>query len=424
MRVAILGAGISGLTTAHHLGKLGIEAKVFEARDRPGGNVHTETLADCQVEWGPNGFLDNVPATLDLVDDLGLRPRLIRAREHAARRFVWRDGALRLLPSKPQAFLFGDSLPLGQRLRVLREPWVAQRPGGGEESVYDFAARRLGPGAADILVDAFVTGIYAGDPKRLSVDSAFPKLRELERDHGSLIKGSIAKKREGAKAPVLHSFDDGLGVIIDALAERADVSYNQRFESLEPLAEEFDHVVCTIPAPRAAELVPTELAEPLRRIPAVPVVVVIQVFDTPFDIPEGFGFLVPQGQGLRLLGTLYDSMIFDGRSPPGKRVFRTLLGGRRDPEILELNDGEICEVVARELHQVWGTYPEPHAVRVIRWPRGICQYELGHAGLIESLEDASPPWLRFAGSSYRGVAFNACIDEARSWSPPVGVRQV
>jgi len=411
MRIAVLGGGVAGLAAACRLGR-DHDVVLFEARDRLGGNIVTETMEGCRVEWGPNGFLSNAPATLRLADDLGLTERLLRAREAAATRYVWRAGKLRALPAKPQQFLTSDCLPLFARLRVLLEPFARRAP-EGDESVFDFAARRIGRGAAEVLVDAFVTGVFAGDPKRLSVRSAFPRLKKLEDAHGSLIKG--AKGRGFGPPGVLTSFDHGLQVLIDALAERVDVRLGEAWDALEP--RDFDRVVCTIPAPRAAALAGGELGELLAKVPTAPVAVVATIFDEPLDVPDAFGFLAPRGQGLRVLGALYDSSIFDGRAPKGLRLFRTMVGGRRDPGALDLSDDELFELVARDLRSVWGHWKEPRATRVIRWPLGIAQYEVGHAELLARIESACPDWLRVAGSSYRGVALNACVEEALDWTP-------
>lgn len=421
MRFAILGAGISGLTLAHRL-RQHADVTVFEARERPGGNIRTEMIADCRVEWGPNGFLDNEPATLELVSELGLDDRLVRARDEAARRFIWRKGALRELPTKPRGFLFGDALPVLARLRAMLEPLTLPAP-DHDESVRDFAVRHLGKGAADILVDSFVTGVFAGDPSKLSVRSAFPKLRKLEKEYRSLILG--AKGRGFGPKGTLTSFDDGLQVLIDALAEEADdLRLGTPVTSLEDLRDDYDRVICTIPGPKSLDLLPADVAELVAKIPTAPVVVVAQVFDaaalpaTEDAVPDIFGFLVPRGQQLRILGTLYDSSIFPGRAPGDKRLFRTLIGGRRDPDAIQLTDDELKTIVADELERVWGLYPEPAHVEVIRHELGISQYEVGHAKILEEIESRLPDWLQLAGSTYRGVAINACVQEGMSWPVP------
>lgn len=420
MKIAILGAGISGLTAAHHLQKQGHDVVVFEARSRIGGNIHTRIIDGCTVEWGPNGFLDNEPATLELVGELGLNDRLQPARHEAARRFVWRQGELRLLPSRPQDFLTTDCLPLLQRLRALLEPWAPKAP-EGDESVYDFARRRLGRGAADILVDAFATGIFAGDVRRLSLRSAFPRLHAMEAEHGSLLKAARHGRRranvdstEPGPKSTLYSFDGGLQVLIDALAQRLDVRLEQPLTSLP---KGFDHVLVTTPAHRAAELFDDPLADRLRRIHFAPLVVVALAFADDLPVDDAFGFLVPRGQDIRLLGTLYSSSIFPHRAPDGRRLFRVLIGGRHDPEIQELSDDEVLAEVARDLRRIWGVFPDPVMHHIIRYGKGIAQFELGHRRLVEEIEAHCPPNVRLAGSSYHGVALNACVAEARRWSP-------
>jgi len=406
MRIAVLGAGVTGLAIAHRLAR-DHDVTVFEARDRAGGNIRTEEIDACRVEWGPNGWLDDEPRTLDLVRSLGLEPRLVRAREAAARRYVWRAGKLRLLPTKPQRFLASDCLPLRARLRVLLEPFAREAP-NGDESVFDFAARRIGKGAAEVLVDAFVTGVYAGDPHRLSVKSAFPRLKALESEHGSLWKG--ARGKGFGPRGTLTSVDHGLQVLVDELARRVDLRLKTPWEQIEP--REFDRVVCTLPASVAADLTDGLLGRLLRQIPAAPVAVVPLVFDEPLDVPEAFGFLAPRGQGLRILGALYDSSIFPHRAPAGLRLVRVMVGGRRDPEALDLENDALIETVARDLRQAWGFWKEPRSARVIRHTIGIAQYERGHAEVLARLAKATPPWLRLLGSSYGGVSINACVKEA------------
>ncbi|MHC4932264.1 MAG: protoporphyrinogen oxidase, partial [Planctomycetota bacterium] len=407
----VIGAGVSGLAAAFQLGGEH-EVTVFEARDRPGGNIQTTELEGCRVEWGPNGFLDNEPATLELVKRLGIEERLVRARECAARRFIYRKGKLRELPSSPARFLSSDCLSLPARLRVLLEPFSRRRP-EKDESVHAFAVRHIGRGAAEILVDAFVTGIYAGDPMRLSLKSALPKLYALESEYGSLIKG--ARGRGFGPPGVLTSFDEGLEVLVRALAGEVDLRLGYDVAELEQ--GEFDRVLCSVPAPRAAALADPELAALLNRIPTAPVAVVATIFKEPLEVPDAFGFLVPRNQGLRILGTLYDSSIFPGRAPQGLRLFRTMVGGRRDPDAVDLSDDAMLELVAADLRKVWGHFPEPHAVKAIRHPLGIGQYEIGHDDLLRAIEEASPDWLRLTGSSYRGVAINACVKEALDLRP-------
>jgi len=408
MKIAVLGGGLAGLAAAFQLQKEH-EVVLFEARDRTGGNIGTREVDGYRIEMGPNGFLDNEPATLELVEELGLTPRLVHARETASRRFIFRAGKLRELPSSPLSFMLGDCLPLGARLRVLREPWTKPAP-PGDESVREFAVRHLGAGAADVLIDAFVTGVFAGDPARLSLQCAFPKLRSLEAEYGSLIKGS--KGRGFGPKGVLTSFDNGLQVLIDALTERVDVRLDSPVDRIEQ--GEFDRVICTMPAHAAAPLLAAPLAGLLAEIPGAPVVVAALMFEGSIPVPDVFGFLVPRGQGLRILGALYDSSIFPGRAPEGSRLVRVLLGGRRDSGLIDLSDEELLAVALLDLEHAWGHVPAPAGHHIVRWPKGIPQYEVGHAERMIAIDAATPDWLRLTGSSYRGVSINGCLAEAQT----------
>jgi len=208
----------------------------------------------------------------------------------------------------------------------------------------------------------------------------------------------------------LTSMDQGLQVLVDELARRVDVKLKTPWEQIE--AREFDRVICTLPAPVAADMTDGLLGRLLRQIPTAPVAVVPLIFDEPIDLPDAFGFLAPRGQGLRILGALYDSSIFPGRAPAGLRLVRVMVGGRRDPEALDLENGALLEAVARDLRKAWGFWKEPRVARVIRHPLGIAQYERGHGEVLARLAKATPPWLRLMGSSYGGVSINSCVKEA------------
>ena len=268
-------------------------------------------------------------------------------------------------------------LPLLGTLRVALEPWSRKRP-DHDESVREFAARHLGPQAADVLIDAFVTGVFAGDPSRLSVKSAFPKLYDLETEYGSLIKG--AKGRGFGPKGVLTSFDHGLSVLVDELTSRIDVRMESPVEKIE--RGEFDRVISTIPAHAAAPLLDPPLSDLLTRIPGGPLAIVALQFEKSPPTPDAFGFLVPRNQELKMLGCLYDSSIFHHRAPDGSRLFRVMMGGRREPEIAALPDDELLQLTLLELERVWGSVPEPSGHRIIRWPTGISQYEVGHGDLV------------------------------------------
>jgi oxygen-dependent protoporphyrinogen oxidase len=425
MKVAVLGGGISGATAAYLL-RGQAEVALFESADRLGGNLRTYEHEGLLIEAGPTGFLDHEPAVLALCEDLGVSSELVRARPEAAVRYVFREGELRRLPDGPKTFLFSDCLPGYSRLRVLLEPFSRKAP-GTDESVYDFARRHLGRCAAEVLVDAFVTGVCAGDFRRLSLTSAFPKLKRLEEEYGSLIKG--AKGRGFGPRGVLTSFRDGLETLPRALhralGDRARLSTPveelcQRNGRWSVNGEVFDQVLCTLPASRLSlllEKVDINLSVLLSGIYFAPLVVVAMAFDGEVPADDAFGFLVPRREGLRILGGLYDSSIFPGRArgpSENRRLFRILLGGQRDREAADLPDDRVVSIVRSDLERIWGSCPDPCYVRVIRHKLGIAQYEIGHAGIMRGIEERlrGLPGLDLAGASYRGVSMNACVKEA------------
>jgi protoporphyrinogen/coproporphyrinogen III oxidase len=483
-RVVIVGGGITGLATALHLQDRaravdgGLEVVVLEAGDRPGGNVRTDRVDGFTIEQGPNGFLDNAPATLDLVRRLGLESELQRAEESAARRFLYRFGRLHLLPSGPLSFLRSRVLSPGGRLRVFGEPFVAPKRDGVDESVFDFAARRIGPEAAAVLVDAMVSGVFAGNVHELSLRSAFPKMARMEEDHGGLVRAMVAgmrgkrrvareaRERQARGEDVAHltrpggpagpggtltSFRDGLDRLVEALASVvADSRIRSRVASLRRAgggapglgviearllppdarpwtvdlasgeALDADAVVLAVPSTRAAPLLePLDpaLASAVAAIRTSSLAVVALGFHST-DVPDvhGFGFLVPRGTGPRILGCLWDSSIFPGRAPAGHVLVRVMIGGAHDPAAVGESDDSLLEQVHRDLATTMGLRADPVLQRIYRWPLGIAQYHVGHRDRLDRIHARlrEYPGLWVAGSSFYGVAMNACFEKAPS----------
>jgi oxygen-dependent protoporphyrinogen oxidase len=455
-RVVVVGGGVAGLATAHHLRALAPdrppEVVVLEAADRPGGKIRTDTDGGCVRERGPNGFLDNAPETLDLVRDLGLEGRLRRASERASNRYLFRGEGLWKLPSGPGEFLRSRLLSFGAKLRILCEPF-ARRPPGGDESVFDFARRRIGEEPARILVDALVAGVFAGDARELSLRSAFPAMRALEAEHGSLFRGMRARRRAAERAARegeggagaagggspfgpggrLTTFDGGMQVLTDALAARlgAAVRTGRRAMGLERRGDRWavqaadgeiflaDAVVCAAPASDAAFLLgrgDPRWRAVLESIPVAPVAVVSLRYREE-DAPKaraGFGFLVPSGERPRVLGVLWDSTVFEGRAPAGEVLLRAMLGGARSPGLVSLPDDDIVRVVREDLRLTMAIEADPLEVRVVKWFHGIPQYTVGHAERLLRIDElrTSAPGLHLTGNSYRGVSMNLCLLDA------------
>jgi protoporphyrinogen/coproporphyrinogen III oxidase len=464
-RVVVVGGGIAGLATAHVLlaRRPGLDLVLLEADDRLGGNIRTSIEEGFTLEWGVNGFLNNVPETLELIEDLGMTPDLLPSNQSAARRFLYRGGQNWEIPLKPPAFFRSGLLSRRGRLRILGEPFARPRP-AGDETVFAFAARRIGPEAARVLVDAMVSGVYAGDSRVLSLRSTFPRMEEMERVHGSLVKALIARQREARRAGTvpaggpagpagaLTSFRRGMESLVERLGERIgrervrlgtpvlEVLHEDRTSAgkigagapyvVRTATGEFpcDHLVVAAPARHASRFLlslDAPLARELDGIAYAGLAVVALAWDqTDLDAaPEGFGFLVPRGEGLRILGCLWDSSVFPCRAPEGRVLVRAMIGGAQDPEAVSLPDEELLAITRRDLEASMGIRATPNLVRIYRHPLGIPQYLVGHADRLTRIDRMLQdlPGVALAGNSYRGVAVNSCAKEAKElgvrWAP-------
>jgi protoporphyrinogen/coproporphyrinogen III oxidase len=327
-RIVIVGGGIAGLSLAFALerqaGPSGVDVTVLEASARAGGNLRSEYADGYLCEWGPNGFLDNVPATLALATALGLEERLLPSTDAARRRFLYRRGRLHQLPGGLLSFFTSGLLSVRGRLRVACEPLAGARP-ACDETIHAFASRRIGREAADVLIDAMVSGVFGGDARELSLRACFPKMYEMETEHGGLVRALIARRgRRAASGPVgsplgrLTSFAAGIEELPRALVRvlGSRVRTGARVEGVEPAAArrwrvhvagqpplEADHVVFAGGAASTSRVVAggaPALAAVLHEITSAPLVVVCLGYETAaIDHPlDGFGFLVPRGEGL------------------------------------------------------------------------------------------------------------------------------
>lgn len=447
-RVVVVGGGLSGLAAAFRIREAHPTCTVtlLEARTRLGGNIGTDRADGFLIERGPNGLFDAKPHALQLCRDLGLGPRLIPASEGSRKnRFVYVKGKLHRLPGDPIGLLLSPVLSLGGKLRMLTEPF-RRRPTDvpDDESVAAFARRRFGREAADVFVDALVTGIHAGDPEKLSVAAAFPRLPLFERDYGSVMKGFIRSAKARKQAAVdrgeqpapqrMWSFREGLQVLIDTLAERLGTSVRPgvSVNGLSVTGCEWtvhadgerlsaDVVVLTTPADhQAALLAPLDarLGELIGGVRYAPVNVAVLGYreqDAPLR-PDGFGYIAPQNTRRDVLGVQWCSSTFADRAPPGHVLWRALAGGVNRPDVTTLPDDELVKLVHREMTVTMKVTGEPVFARVVRWPRAIPQYELGHPARMADIMRLATnfPGLILGGNAYHGVAINDCCEQAEA----------
>ena len=440
-RIVVVGGGIAGLSIAWALRwrEPGTELLVLERGARTGGNIRTEHVDGYTCESGPDGFLDNSPDTLQLVRQIGLEKRLLPSREAARKRYIYRHRHLHQVPLSPGAMLASGLLSARGKARLLCEPFTRRRP-EDDESIQGFATRHIGAEAASVMVGAMVSGIFAGDPAALSLRACFPRMWDMETEHGSLVRALVATRRQrkasdapGAPAGTLTSFTTGMSELIEALTQMLTdaVRVNTRVLNVRRDPEtggwsvltttgplDADAVVLTGPAAESSEFLRTydaRLASELNDIPYAPVVVLALGYDAAAIGPlDGFGFLVPRSEGLRTLGALWETSIYPNRAPAGKALLRVILGGALDREAVTLGDEDLVQTVRQELEQTMGIRVAPEFVRITRHPRGIPQYERGHLARLQRIEalTAAHPGLFLAGNSYRGVSMNACIADA------------
>lgn len=439
--VAIIGAGITGLTAAFYLKRKGWAVTVYEASPRVGGVIQSIRQAGYLAEFGPNTLLETSPKISQLVRDAGLQSRRLDPDPRAEARFVVRYQRPIAMPASPVGFLTTDLFTWKAKLAVLREPFIKPRRDGIEESIGQFVTRRFNQEFLDNAIDALVAGIYAGDPNKLSVTHAFPKLKALEDNYGSMIKGQILGGRERKKrgevakdrAPKF-SFDEGLQVLTDTLAGQlgAAVHLNTPVNKLTKTATgwtvhaqtetggaltEFDAVLFCGTAPKLAEL-KVEGATPvnvgpiaeIRYPPVASVVLGFRKEDVAHDC-NGFGMLIPKIEGFKSLGTIFSSALFPNRAPAGHHTLTTYVGGERYPELASLPPDKLVALVCDDLRILLGLRGQPTFQHVVVYPRAIPQYNVGYGrfkALMTKIE-ADAPGLFLAGHYRDGVSLSDSI---------------
>ncbi len=458
MQVAVLGGGIAGLATAYNIESragdrgLTVDVNVFEASSTVGGKLRTIREDGYIVEEGPNGWLDNEPATPRLLSNLALDPAVLPSEDATRHRFLLVRGKLHELPLNPPAFIKTDILSPLAKLRVAAELVVPRGKNLGraaadpnaDETVYDFGRRRLGRDFAELFLDPMVKGIFGGDARRLSLQAAFPRMVELERKYGSLFRAMIVLSRERKKSGgrtsspagpggTLTGFRLGMETLPRALASSIRGTMRTgcpasrvrregdgwRLDAGGKSFGPYDCVVEAAPAHAAARhFIGFELSRLLGGIPYVPMAVIVLALDRhQVKHPlRGFGMLTPSLENRRLLGVLWSTSIFRGRAPEGKVMLRCMAGGAADPGINELSDPELVRICLEELAPLYGISGHPERTWVIRHEKAIAQYEPGHLARLRAIEDAlrDMPGLFLTGSSYRGVSTNHCIAEAET----------
>jgi len=443
-KIVIIGAGISGLTTAFLLNKLGCDVTVLEKKKEPGGSIETVFEKGFLFDKGPNSALETHPLIGKMIDELNLKDQLVYANKEANKRYILKNNQLHALPMSPTAFLKTRLFSPAAKLRLLAEPFIGRSKDGYYQSISEFVTRRLGKEFLDYAINPFVAGVYAGNPEELSVKSAFPKLYELEEKYGGLIVGTIRSIRErkrraekSKQSAKMLSFKDGMQVLPKAIARHLSgkVKFQSDVTSIKKIIGGYqinftlegeqqslncDKILSTVPAYIASNLFAhfdEKLSKHLNEVYYPPVLVLFLVYKKEFIRRplDGFGFLIPSKEKKSFLGAIWSSVIFPNRSDDSNVVFTLFAGGARNPEIGSIDKEILIGKVKKEFEEIMKISGEPELQTYKYWSKAIPQYNIGyieHEKYFDEFEKNNPGLL-LSGNYRGGISVGDCIKNAK-----------
>ena len=437
----IVGGGIAGLTAAWQLHQLGRSFTLYEAANRLGGTVRTVHREGFTIELGPDGWVTEKPWAAELAQELaralGHADELTPSLDEGRVTWILRNGKLLPIPDgmrmmvpanlaalenspllSPEAVAAYHAEP--HRAAELREH--ALKAGAHhhpDESVADFVLRHFGNEVLQTLAAPLLSGVFGGDVQTLSVRAVMPAFVQMEREHGSLILALQAKNRpdRAAQHTIFTTLRTGTQTLIDRMAATLPEGSIHLNTSMQDLADlpTHDHLILATPAPVTRRLLTgshPELAG-LIDLESSSAILVAFAFNECFDLPKGFGFLIPQGEDSRLLAATFVDQKFPHRAPPGKRLLRAFFGGPDALNMAPQDDKSLATLALTELQKVLGPIPTPLFSIVQRWPQSLPQYAVGHQDRIAHLTTLLPPNLHLLGNPYKGVGLPDLIREAR-----------
>ena len=446
MKVAIIGAGISGLATAYYLRKRNphLEIQIFESTPRVGGLLETVPVLDTLMECGPDAFISEKPWALELCKELGLESEIIQTRSEHRRSFILVKGILKPIPAgfyltAPKNFSAWWNLPgmsfLG-KIRMLADLFIPARKEDEDESVATFVTRRFGKETLEKLAQPMIAGIYTASPEKLSLLATFPKFREIEKKYGSVMRGLVATQGSGAASGPRYSLflslrrgmeslplklAELLASFIQCATPIQAIHKKEQLWSVETpwSAYEADAICLAVPSYEASRILREscpEISQALSEIRFEPVATInfLLARDAIRHPLDGFGFVVPAVEKSSLIGCSFSHQKFEGRALREDQVLlRAFVGGAYGAKTFQKTDEQMVQVVFEELKNILGIHSEPVQVLVRRYPQGMPQYEVGHLVRAEELFRQLPQGIFLTGLSYRGIGIPDCIKSAK-----------
>ncbi|MEQ1948184.1 MAG: protoporphyrinogen oxidase [Bryobacteraceae bacterium] len=446
-KVIIVGAGISGLSAAYDLSRAGIPATVFDNRPRPGGVIDTRVASGCTLECGPDSFLSAKPDAFALIKELGFEGQVIGSNDHQRTTYIWKQGKLvplpegimMIVPSRAMPIVKSPLLSWGTKIHMGLE--FFRKPAQiGDRSVAEFVIDHFGRETLDYLAEPLLSGVYGGDPAKLSIASVLPRFLEMETKYGSLVKGVLTARSKapqgGSSTPLFRTVKTGLSTIVNALASHAEIAHSE-VEAIErdPSAAnghgfrvrvagewvQSSHVILACPAWAAGKLVRSmdaELGDSLGSIDYSSSVTLSLIYRaSDFNgMRAGFGFLVPKKERDRLAACTFVGTKFSHRVPDDCIALRCFFGGTGDEAVLKESDENLVAMAREELKKMLGLTTAPIDSVIARWPRSMAQYTVGHGKRIKDIRAraAAIPGLYLAGNAYEGIGIPDCIRTGRA----------
>ena len=440
--VIIIGAGIAGLSAGVELHKNNVDFQVLETSSRVGGSIETINIDDCLIETGPQTFSSISKETLDLVKDLNIEDFLIEADSVSKKRFVYYNNKLNSVPVSLSDFIRTELLSKDAKMTLFEDLFI--KKSGNEESVEEFFTRRFGREVLKNLIQPYLNGVYAGDVKKLSANSVFPKLKELEEKHNSIIVGFVLSQlsklfQSPFKKLTVYSFKDGLGFLIKELHEKLKTKITLNVKDIEiTRAKDFyivnfksnnkvinytaNTILFAIPAYKLINfsyLLPDVYINDYFNLEYEPIAVINQLVEKSNvkNNLNGFGYLCTKEPHRKLLGTIWASSIFPGRAPQGKALLTSYLGGAHYRKVAEQSEEEISSLVSKEVSDILEVSP-PDSIKTLHikiHPHAIPQYNLGHSDKVKRIEELmdTNAGLFFTGNYLYGISLNDTIKTSK-----------